>query len=293
MIKFGRNYKLTVQADSNELITIEPPFTIELDVSRQTLGSANLCKLRIYNLSVKTRSKLYFNNFNQTNYKTIQLQAGYGEKLGVIFTGNISQCWSVREGVNFITQIECYDGGFAYVNTSVNLSFPKGTPIKSVILSLMDALTKTSNGISTGISVGGVGDFPGTLQRANTYTGNPAQLLFEVTGGAFFIDGAKAYAMKSDEFIPSTDAIIVSDATGLLNTPVLERTTARFEMLFEPSLNLRRTVVVNSTTFPLLNGQYIITSVKHRGIISPVVSGELITYGEFFYSKELTPVAPL
>lgn len=278
MIKFGRNYKIMVQDKDGTVLIIQPPFTLELDVIRNTLASACACKLRIYNLNVKTRDSLYFNAYNTSEFKTIEVMAGYGNNLASIFKGNLTQCWSVREGVNFITQIECFSGGFAFVNGDVNISFPKGTLLSTVIATLMTALPN--------VTIGGIGNFEGTLDKGNTYTGNPADRLFEITGGAFYIDQGKAYARKNNEYFSNIPTTLINYATGLLNTPVLQETIARFEMIFEPTLNLGGLVTVDSETFPGINGYYVITSVKHRGIISPVVSGDLITVGEFSYAKE-------
>lgn len=286
MIKLGRNYELKIETIGGQTLTIMLPFTIEIDITRNTLSSANVCQIRLYNLSELNRNQIFFNAFNQSKFRTILLKAGYGTNLSTIFTGNISQAWSVREGVDFITQIECYDGGFAFVNGNVEIPFPAGTPIKTVITTLMGQLP--------GITIGAVGNFSGTLSRGNTYSGNPAQILFELTGGAFFIDNGKAYALQSDEYIPSigTQAqpiVVVNESSGLLGTPILEQSIVRFEMLFEPSLNIGRLVSLISTTNPSLNGIYKITGVKHRGIISGVTSGTLITTGEFINAKESVP----
>jgi hypothetical protein len=289
MMKFNRNYQLSVETQEGNTLTIELPFTIEFDITRNTLSSANVCQVRLYNLSERNRNQIFFNAFNQSQFRAILLKAGYGTNLSTVFTGNISQAWSVREGVNFITQIECYDGGYAFVNGNVDISFPAGTPIKTVVTTLM--------GFLPNVSIGAVGNFTGVLNRANTYSGNAAQLLFEITGGAFFIDQGKAYALQSDEYVPaignaaqSQPTILISDQTGLLNTPVLEQTIVRFEMLFEPSLNVGRLVFLQSTTNPNLNGFYKITAVKHRGMISSSMAGSLITIGEFVNSKENIPV---
>lgn len=283
MIKFGRNYTIIIFNEDGSQLTIEPPFTLELDLTRKTLGSCNICQLRIYNLAKATRDLIRFNAYNQTNFKQIIVQAGYGTKnLPTIFSGNIQRAWSVREGVNYITQIECYDGGFASVNANVEISFPAGTPIQIVINTLMQNIPH--------VTVGAVGAFQGILSRGNTFSGNPIQLLFELTGGAFFIDNGKAYALKTPEYIADIPVLHVDSSTGLLNTPVVEETTARFEMIFEPSMFLGSLALVNSETFPQLNGLYKINGVKHKGIISEVVSGDLITTGEFFYSETLTPV---
>lgn len=286
--KLGRNYRLSMQTPDNGLLTanqllvIEPPFTLEMDITRHTLGSANVCQIRLYNLAEKTRNLIHFNGFNQSLFNTINLEAGYGDQLATVFNGNVSRAWSVREGVNFITQIECYDGGFALVNGQVNISFPAGTPVKVVIATLMAALPN--------ITIGAIGNFDSVLLRGNTYAGNPAEILNEITGGAFYIDAGKAYALKNNEYNALIPVTVIDDSTGLLNTPILEETMARFEMIFEPTLNVGSLVLLATTTFPLLNGTYSITGVKHRGIISPVVSGDLITTGEFFYSQVPIPV---
>lgn len=287
-VKLGRNYKLTMQTPDNDTefantqLVVEPPFTLEMDITRHTLGSANVCQIRLYNLAEETRNLIHFNGFNLDLFNTINLEAGYGNNLATIFNGNVSRAWSVREGVNFITQIECYDGGFALVNGVINTSFPALTPLRVVIATLMGALPN--------IKIGAIGNFDSVLTRANTYSGNPAEILTEITGGAFFIDNGKAYALKNNEYNATVPAILVDESTGLLNTPVQEETMGRFEMLFEPTLNVGSLVLLATETFPLLDGTYTITGVKHRGIISPVVSGDLITTGEFFYSQEPIPV---
>ena len=83
---------------------------------------------------------------------------------------------------------------------------------------------------------------------------------------------------------------IINADTGLLNTPVIEQTMLRFEMLFEPSLDVGSLVSVISLTYPQINGLYNVVGVHHQGIISPVVSGTLITTVELFYNTLPTPV---
>lgn len=289
LLKLARNYELFVQTSTGDTLIITPPFTLELDITRNTLSSANICQIRLYNLSAVHRNQIYFNIFDQSDFRQIILKAGYGEtNLSTIFTGNISQAWSYREHVDFITQIECYDGGFAYVNGKVNITFPAKTPLITVIRTLMGFLPQTE--------IGAIGAFSGVLSRSNTYSGNAAQILTELTGGAFFIDNGKAYALQTTDYLAavgtptqSLPVIFVNDQTGLLNTPIREQSMYRFEMLFEPTLNVGGLVQVDSFTNPFVDGTYKITAVKHRGIISPVVSGDLITSGEFFFSRELTP----
>lgn len=281
--KFGRNYRLVVQGSDNQEINIALPFTLEFDITRHTLASANVAQIRIYNLSKINRSLIAYNAFNVKQLRTVKLYAGYGDSLALIFNGNITQAWSIREGVNYITQIECYDGGYASVNSDLNITFPAGTPLKVALTQIMTNLP--------GVDFGAVGNFDGIFAQAKTFSGNAIEILNQLTGNAFFIDNGKAYALKNDEYIQQlAPVVIVNPSTGLLNTPVLEQTVIRFEMLFEPNLNTGNLAFLTSETNPILTGIYKITAVKHRGTISPVVCGNLTTTGEFVNNKENIPV---
>lgn len=283
MDKFGRNYLLSVQTQSGNTLQLTLPFTVEFDIIRNTLTSANVCQLRIYNLSLINRNQIRFNASDYGQFRAIEFKAGYGSNPPVVFTGNISQAWSVREGVNFITQIECYDGGFAFVNGVTNTQFPAGTPQKTVIQTLAGSLPN--------VKLGAVGNYPGQLSRGNSYNGNTTGILQELTGGGFFVDVGKANALGNNEYIAALNGVTtVNSQSGLLGTPVLEQTIVRFDMLFEPGLNVGHKITLDSITESNFNGDYKVTAVKHRGMISEAVCGSAITTGEFFYSKLLVPV---
>jgi hypothetical protein len=281
--KFGRRYTLRVGTQNGGTLTITLPFTIEFDITRNTLTSANVCQIRIYNLSLKNRNQLRFNASDYGQFRRVELFAGYNDNPPKIFDGNVSQAWSVREGVNFITQIECYDGGFAFVNGASNTQFPAGVAQRDVILGLMTDLPNVTPGV--------VGCYPGTLSRGNTYSGNTTQILGELTGGGFFVDNGKANALGTNEYIAAVNGTtLINSQSGLLGTPVLEQTIVRFDMIFEPGLNAGHRITLDSITEANFNGSYKVTGVKHRGMISEAVCGSLITTGEFFYDKILTPV---
>lgn len=284
MDKFNRNYEISVQTRSGDTLSIKPPFTIEFDITRNTLTSANVCQVRLYNLSLVHRNQIRRNASDYgPPFQGIELKAGYGNNLPVIFTGNISQAWSVREGTNFITQIECYDGGFAFNNGTVSLQFPANTSQDTIIRAIAAQLPHTS--------VGSIGSYPGTTTRGTSYTGNPAQILAELTGGGFFIDKSKVNALGTDEYIPNPNGLLVINArSGLLGTPVLEQTICRFDIIFEPTLNVGNVVQLVSATEINFNGLYKVTAVKHRGMISEAVCGTVITTGEFYFSKALVAV---
>lgn len=280
MIKFNRNYRLRIQTDTiGSYLTIELPFTIEFDITRNVLTSANVCQIRIYNLAAINRDQIRHNAFDYGNYKRIIFEAGYGDNLAVLFKGNITAAWSVREGTNFITQIECYDGGFAFVNGVVNLQVPSGTTRTTEVKAIAAAgLPKTA--------VGAIGDIPGVLSRGNSHSGNTMGVLGQLTGGGAFIDGEKFNSLGTNEYIASlTGVAVINSQSGLLGTPILEQNLVTFDMLLEPGLNPGHKVFLDSSTGAGFNGDHIVKGVKHRGMISAAVCGNAVTTGTFFYSK--------
>lgn len=282
MNKFLRNYSLSVETQNGETITIKPPFTIEFDITRNTLTSANVCSIRVLNLSQKNQNSIRFNIMDSGDFRSVELKAGYGPNLPVIFSGNITQAWSVREGVNSITAIECFDGGFAFANAETNEVFPSGTS--------QDTILRTLAGSLPNVSLGAVGSFPGSLSRGNSISGSTTDHLADLSGGGFFIDNGKAHILGDSECLEG-EMLIINSQSGLLGTPVREQTILHFDMIFEPRLTVGQLIHLDSSTGKNFNGDYKIISLKHRGMISDAVCGDAITtVGMFYGTSALTTV---
>lgn len=289
-IKYGRGYNLTIQlpaginADlsiaNQSTLTVELPFTIEFDVVRQSYSDTNSATIRIYNLSLEHRNLLRYDQQSQStlpeNMLQVQLQAGYGPgpNWPIIFKGVVTRGWSKREGTNFITQLECFDGGNAIKNALVNPNnvFAAGTTQNEVIATILSDLDVYN------IQIGAVSDFPGTLSRGNSYTGPAAEVLSQLTNGNFFIDNEIAHALLPTDAIGTEGSpFVISAATGLLGTPLLENKYIAFDILFEPRVKIGMLIDLQSSTAQIYNGLYKIASIHHKGTISASVSGEAVT----------------
>lgn len=273
--KFGRNYKLFIQTQNGDFITVTPPFTIEFDITRNILSSANVSAIRIFNLNANNRNQIRKNKNDFGAFRLIRLKAGYGDVLPTIFEGNITQAWSVREGTNFITQIESFDGGFAFANAISNVNFISGTPQRTVVETIIADMS------DSGVTLGYVSGFTDSTSKANSYSDSSINILKEITGGRIFIDNGKAYSLQDNECLSGVVQIINS-SSGLLGTPVREETQIVFDMLFEPRLKLAQKVALQSSNqeedFQAnFNGEWKVVSLKHRGMISDAVCGEAIT----------------
>lgn len=280
---------MNIQAAHNSLsdIQIELPFTLEFDITRKLLGSASTALFRIYNLSPERRNQLLINQWSAENdFRLVTLNAGYGPgpAYPLVFNGWTSRGWSVREGNNFISQLECFDGGNAYINATIDETFKAGTPYQVIIETLIARLLEFK------VSRGTIGTFTGSTTRGYSASGSIVQILSELTGGAFYIDNGVANALGFTEAIGSNLIPVINASSGLLNTPVRETNYLHFEMLFEPKLVIGQLVNLQSATEPSYNGQYQVRSVHHKGVISGAVCGEAITTVELFYSTVFTQV---
>ncbi len=268
MDKYNRNYILLVQKRDGTTLKIQRPFTVEFDIHRNSLSSANVASIRVLNLAPETRSQIRKDQYDFGDLRSISFFAGYGENLSLAFTGNITQAWSVREGTNFVTQIESFDGGFAYVNATTEQAFPGGTQQSTIIDSLAKSLP--------GVTVGAIGNYEGQISRGNSYSGSSTNILAELTGGGFFIDNGKVYCFKDNECLAG-DILVINPKSGLLGTPVKETTYINFDVLFEPTIRVGQLVRLESQTAEVFNGTHKVLSIVHRGIISEAVAGSAIT----------------
>lgn len=319
--KFGRAYLLTIDLSpggqfgaQDQIISVQSPITVEFDITRNTLTSMNVASVRIYNLSRNFREQIKFNMADTSLgiYKALRLQAGYGpsgsqigvanvpaayegsliSNLPIIFQGNITQAWSVREGVNFITCLECLDGGFASANSFTSLPIAGTPPVATVLKNVLGGLPF--------VNIGAIGNFPGNYPRGQSVFGPTCELLKrDFQNGGFFIDREKAYLLNENEYVNDGAPLTIDSSSGLLATPVREVTFLDFDIIFEPDAHPGRLVNLTSSTDDTFTGQKKIVAVKHRGMISPAVCGEVITHlrtttpsATITGGPNLVPVAP-
>jgi hypothetical protein len=268
--KFGRNYQLVIEKKNGDDLVVTLPLSLDFDITRNILSSSNTATFRVYNLNENNQNQLRKNQYDWATFRTVQLQAGYGtSQLPICFNGTLGNAWTTREGTADVTQLDCYDGGFALTNGILNQNFPKGSTQSQV----MEGIISTS---LPNVTLGKIGSFNTKLSRGNSYSGTTGDVLNDLSGGAFFIDNNKAHVLKDNECLKGSIALIDS-STGLLSTPILEDTFLRLEILFEPRLLIGQIINLQSLTYPKVNGTYKIVSIRHSGTISAAICGDART----------------
>jgi hypothetical protein len=271
MDKTQRSYVLNIEDQNGDVLRVEPPFTIDFDVFRNTMSSANITKIRIYNLNEEQRNRILKNPL-QWQPRLVTLRAGYGTNLPMILNGYITQCFSMREGTQFVTTIESFDSGYAYSNAVYSgPAFPAGTKKQTIVETLIKSLE------AYGVGIGYISDL-GTdkITRAKSITGSTIDRIREETDEHFFIDNGLAYVVIDLDAIEGP-VDFVNYETGLLNTPLRNETYLNFDLLFEPRLIMGQKLFVESQTARNYTGNYKVVSIHHRGTISQAIGGVAIT----------------
>ena len=268
-MKFGRKYTLAIEVAGGQRTEITLPLTIDFDVRRNSMSSANTANFRIYNLGERTRNLIYFDRYNISEFRAIQLRAGYDKFTPLIFNGTVRQAYSYREGVNMVTDVECYDGGFQMVNGFTSQTIGIGTTATEVVRSLAASLP----GLSASPIVGA---FNTINKRGEVLFGNTWQIIGQKTGGLANIDNGQVKALQNNEVITG-EITEISSSTGLLGSPKRGDALIEFDMIFEPRLTIGQVLELKSSTNRIFNGRYKVMGVQHRGTISDAVAGTAVT----------------
>lgn len=263
MARFMRDYEIQIRTPQSELITIAPPFSMRASIKRNTLSSTNTTSLTLINLGPITRAKLYKDRYTFTEYWQMIIKAGY-EQLITLFQGNLYEAYSYKQGTEWYTQIEAYDGQYAIQNGFISETVQKETPQQNVIETVMKAFPEMIKGkIGT----------PGQNQnkRGKVLFGPTKDVMNEETKGKWFIDKETVHAIDNDEVI--SNEVIVLDSQLLKTTPRRRDTFLDCDCLFFPEAEIAYYCQLESQ-FPIYNGQYKIIGFEHDINISGAECGE-------------------
>lgn len=291
MLKFNRLYELTVEADdqvrpasqvtaeNTKRVVIRLPYTVEFEISRANLSSAQTATFKIYNLGKKTRDAIQKDSW-QWIYRAIQFRAGYedpnGQMLPLLFNGTVKTAYSYRQGVDFITEIEAYDSAWAMANGFTTISRPAGKTASELVAELAKNLPSL-----TGTPI--IGDFPTVAKRGQVFVGNTWTLIQNLTNQLAIMNNGQLIALKLNEVFRG-GLPLISEETGLLGVP--KRTTAFLEcdMIFEPRLTLCQIIELRSVTTPLFNRFWKVVGIQHQGMISPSVAGTVTSKATLWFT---------
>lgn len=270
---------------SGKKIRVQEPITLEFNVSRNNLASANTAQFTLYNLGPATRDLIYKDQFDTSAFLPVQLYAGYNDgfnsMLPMIFNGYIKAAYSYREGADYKTTIEAYDSYIA-PTSQVSASRPAGSPLKELINVAMSGMSNIKNNV--------IGNgFDDQIKRGTAMVGDPMDIMNQITNDKTYIDNQTVYVLGEKDVVPS-DIRKLSYENGLLNTPRKSQNLIEVTCLFEPRLKPSQFLELVSVTYPKFNGVYKVTGITHSGVISGAICGEAVTNLQMIFLKNWTVV---
>lgn len=265
-MKFGRTYLVQILTPQKELVEIAPPFSVEFDITRNTLASTNTANLTIYNLGPSTRNRIFKDRYSFSDYWQLIIWAGY-DRLEKVFQGNIYQAMSYKQRTDWITEIEGYDGLDAVQNGFTARTVPADTPKQDVLTQVISDMPNVLAGFFGSPAEGQSG-------RGQTLVGNSAQIIEDITGGNTFIDNEIIHVIDRDEVF--SDRAILLDQEQLFMTPKRRDTFLDVDLLFLPTAAIGQVAEVRSRE-EIYNGQYKIVGFKHMVQISSASAGDAKT----------------
>ncbi len=292
MQKFNRVYELKVDvADQQQAtplrnapssVTIRLPLAIDFTISRQSVSSSQSASFRILNLPTDTRDAIRKDIFQTAQFRACVFRAGYSNASGtfmpIVFNGTVNTAYSYREGQDWITEIEAFDGGQAIANGTVALSLDAGQTAGNTLVALAGLLPGL-----TGAPI--VGNFPTTTKRGEVLLGNTWDFIQIKSNGLAIIDNGQVKALQYDEAIQG-GLPVISDDTGLIGLPKLTPTMMELKMVFEPNLTLSQIVRVETSSQPKINKNWKVMGLTHTGKISPTGPvGECVTDVQMWYRQ--------
>ena len=255
--RFNRDFRLVVQVSTGRAVEVVPPMKIAFEATKSIAGALNKMVIRVYNLKESNRLALVKDAERPGEQQPripIALSVGYKGSLQLLFKGTVHRGENSREGPDFITELECLDGGHAWLNGFTSATV-KGKD--RAIEAIRQGLPEIGRGKITKQN---------PITRPRVLVGSSGKLLNEVINDdeTWYIDEEKLYLVKGDEvvsrFIP-----VVNAQTGLLNTPTREQSKVTFDTLMNPTLRIGSRCQLQSSSAPHLDGVYRIETIEYKG----------------------------
>lgn len=259
--KFGRKYEILILTPDGELLTIKPPFSVKFTITRNVLASVNKCDLIIYNLSPKTRNRIFKDRYSISEYWQLVIRAGY-DRLSTVFQGNIYELISYKEKTEWYTKIDAFDGLNGIQNGFIAQTISKNTEKKDVFRTIIKKMPTLIAGV--------MGGFFGSSSRGKTLFGQSAKVLQEETDNNYFIDSETVNILMPDEYIGGN--VLVLDSAQLFATPKRRDTFIDVDILFFPEAQVGILCEIRSLE-EIYNGQYKVLGFRHDVTISQAISG--------------------
>lgn len=233
---------------------------IEFNIEKSISSTANELVVRIYNLSERSRNAV------GRELSDIEIQAGHIPRQGLdltgtIFLGQIEDFTHDREGPDIVTTVRASDGGKAIRKSTINKTYPAGTPPEAVIEDVYAEFEK--NGVKRGEFL-----FPPMEPFIRPYTvsgdaSREANVIGRSKGFYWSIQNQVMEVIPGDKFLPLITKI--NRNTGMIGYPQITDNGIRVVALINPEVRPNRVIAVKSEFVEAANGEFRVGRMDYKG----------------------------
>jgi len=253
---FKRSIRLLAGQRGSETAIDLGSLRVVFEILKTDKRSNNTAVIRVYNLSDKTKSLLDKKN------TVVTLSAGYEQGLGtgVIFSGDISDIQSERNGADIITVLELSDGTTVIKDKTVSIAMA-GT------VSPKDALKKIADSIGLPINISGTISAKSYQSGFASY-GAPMEAINKICrkiGFSYSVENGVLNLWKNTDG-KKEQVLYLTPSTGLIGKPekiqIDKQNGWSVKALLSPLITPAGRVKVKSDA---VSGLIRVKSVKHSG----------------------------
>lgn len=271
---FGRNYLLTIKSGDDELV-YAPPMQIRFACEIWPGNSGGVAQITLYGVSRDTRRAVY------AKFDRVTLAAGYGEKVGLIFSGDIINIEVGREGVDTYIRLYARPTGQAQEGAFVSKSWGANTPQLDIIRDVAESLLLPVE------FIGDFSDLPRALKGRSLCRSSVACMneLAELHGFTWFLGANRLMIIRTKDGKVGQarhgDPHVISAATGMVGSPQILIQGVEVKTKLDASIIPGGTVDIQAETRNFAfsgvyeyqmqrdpaggNGLYSVLGVKHEG----------------------------
>jgi hypothetical protein len=251
MKQFGRRYQLVIGNQSDGFMFDN--LRVAFDVTKSLDKNPNPAKIRVWNLTKAHRGAVL-----SGQYKTLALSVGY-EAIRLIYAGDIVKRNVIRDGMDFVLDMECGDGSKAFTSARVNMTLPAGTTDAEAAIALAGTMPDTTRGTMAVTRTAG-------SARPRVYCGNSRNALSNLAranNADWSVQDGAVVMLPSNAALAGVGPLI-SQETGMVGMPLQTDNGLEVKCLCNPAITVGGVVRVVSIE-PHYNGDYKVVSVQHTG----------------------------
>jgi hypothetical protein len=242
---FHRQFALSVggigiATSSTDPARIHSTLRVAFRVDRTSQKEPSPAEITIWNLSKDSRAAL------ESARLPVELSVGYSGQIFRIFSGDLLDASTQRQGVDLVTKLQLQDGAGRYRSARVNESLAPGTPLSAAIQAAATAL-----GLPLGNLAAHLTNVRGTtqaLQKGFALVGSAQEQLtklLKLAGYGWSIQDGQLQVLAPGEPAPGETVVLNADS-GLVGSPERGQDgTVKARSLIVPGIAPGRLVIID------------------------------------------------